>query len=68
MTEIGNHLQLAIMVMKHLFIGLRVEHGNAVLIKIRKGEPLLGTQLDPAKFLVAKIVDTNNEPCLFFIK
>lgn len=67
-AEIGNYLYLAVFVVELLFVGLRVQHIDPVLVKICQGPFFISAQLDAAEFFIAQIIDADYKACTFFVQ
>lgn len=67
-AEIGNHLDLAVLVMKLLLVGLSIENVDAVPVKIGKSGFLFLVQLNSAEFFIAEIIYTYNKSGRFLVK
>ena len=53
---------------KFFFVLLRIEHLDAVPVKIVESLAFIGCQFDAAEFFIAQIIDANSKLSRFFVE
>lgn len=67
-AEVGNHLQLTIVVMELVLVCLCIQNGDAVFVKIGESEFFFGRKPCATELLITKVIDTDHETILFLVQ